>query len=238
MAKNVLAGWKKAVVYNPDTGDRVQLNKISAASSELPGDPNIKTETATGQIWGGQQWPLTIGFMDSSGLDLLQEWQDTETPVHLIIFTPAGMSIIFREPELIEFIPGTTVNAREGLKIHRVIIEAVGADLDVKQLKNLARDISFSGNVGSIIFPISNVRLTASATYASPDGASLVITAKDNSGSILATSSQTASAGRVTADILLPAETWSVEIDALDGGSGSVSDIALRGDDSAEFLSY
>lgn len=238
MAKSVLAGWKKAVIYNPETGDRVQVSRISAASSELPGDPNIRTETAAGQVWGGQIWPLTVAFMDSDGLDLLEDWQANETPVHIIVFAPAGKSILFRENETIDFIRGTVTNAREGLQVHQVSIEAVGADLDVQSVKNLALTIPVSSSQGAFVFPIAGAILTLSATYANPDDAEMEITAKNYSGDVLAVTTEPVTAGRNSADIILPPGTWTVEIDLLASGSGSVSDISLAGDGSQEFINY
>lgn len=238
MAKNALAGWKKAVVYNPANGDRVQLNRLSAQASELPGDPNIKTESAAGQVWGGEQWPITVGFMDSDGLALLESWQVGYTPCRMVVLAPAGMSILFQESEEIDFIQGTGVNAREGLKIHRVMIEAVGSGLSIQQVKNLARAITFSGDQGTLVFPMQGPTLTLAADYTTPAGATLVIEAKDYAGTQVAISSQSATAGRVSTTITLPADTYTLEIDLLNGGTGTVQNISLRADGSSEFISY
>lgn len=238
MAKKVLQGWKKAVVYNPANGDRVQMNRIIPGMSELPDDPNVKTETATGQAWGGQIWPVTIGFADGEGLALLESWMVAYAKVSAAIFAPAGMSILFQDTEEIDFRPGTGVNAREGLAVNQVHIEAIGSNLNVRQVKNLARAISFSSSQGSLVLPFQGITLTLSASYTAPDAATMVIEAKDFAGNQVAISSQAASAGRVSTVITLPADTWSVDIDLLDGGTGTVEDIALRGDGSVEYIGY
>lgn len=238
MSKQSLSGWKKAVFFNPANGDRVQVNTIVLQGSEHPSDSNIKTESSDGMVFGGYTWPLAVAFLDNAGMAMLEIWHAAETDCQMVIFSPAGNSILFFTSERLDFKPGTGINARDGAVPHLVMMETTGGLPNVFEIKNLAKGIQFAGDAGTLIFPLEGPTLTLAADYADEDGATMVITAKDFAGDPVATSSQAAENGRISTQITLPADTYSLDIDLLDGGTATITNISLRSDGSTEFIDY
>lgn len=118
----VKSGFFKASVYNPETGDVVQFNKIAAEFTEFAKEP-IMTETSTGQIFGGFDSRLTIGFVETDGLEQIEEWQTDATKINAVV---AGVTnILWYEDVTIKVERGVGVNARDGVAIHQVTLEHV-----------------------------------------------------------------------------------------------------------------
>jgi hypothetical protein len=231
----IFAGWKKAAVWDPSTGDVVQLNMLSTEHSDMP-EENIKVETPTGSAFGGKLIPIIIGFLTDDGLGQLEAWQEARTLVNLGIYARFGRQVVARENEQIHVVRGVDVDARNGLNIHRLEYEAIGEAPDIIYKQNVAEGIQFTGNAGEIILPITGITWTVAADYTTSSG-NLVVTAYDFAGSQVAISTQALSAGRVSTQLTTPANTWKIEIDLVDGGSSSPSNISMRADGNPEYSS-
>ena len=229
----IFAGWKKTAVWNPTNGDVVQLNLLSTEHSDLPVE-NIKVETPTGNAFGGKQFAIIVGFLKDDGLAQLETWQESRTPINLGIYSQSGRQVIARESEQVHVVRGIDVNARNGLNIHRLEYEAIGEALDIIYKQNVAEGIQFAGNVGEIILPITGITWTVAADYTTNNG-NLVVTAYDYSDSQVATSTQALSAGRVSTQITTPANTWKIEIDLVDGGTSTPSNVSMRADGKSQY---
>lgn len=224
----IFGGWKKSAVWNPANGDVVQLNLLSTEFSDLAME-NIKAETPTGSAFGGRNYPIIVGFLEDDGLAQLHTWMQGFTPINMAVFAPKGRQIIARENEQIHVVRGAGVDARSGLDIHRIEYEAIGENPDVVWKQNVAEGISFAGNVGEIVLPITGVTWTVAADYTTSNG-NLVVKALNYAGSTIATSTQALSAGRVSTTLTTPANTWKIEIDLVDGGSSTPSNVSMRAD--------
>lgn len=240
--KRNIAGWKKAVVYDPATGNLVQFNTLSLDGCSW--DPqNIKNETPTGSAFGGRNRPLAIGFLDTDGLTQIKSWGG-KTLLNAVVLVPGGQHILFRENEPFFYTPGGGVNTRDGAVQHVVDAEAHGEDPAVHQKKNLAELITFTNDAGSLVFPLEGPTLTLAAGYASINSPELSIIAKDygtdgTDGSTLATSTQAVgSTGRESTTITLPANTYLIEIDLVGAGSADVTNVSLRTDGKTTYITY
>ncbi|MEX1120857.1 MAG: hypothetical protein WED82_01900 [Balneolales bacterium] len=232
----LISGWKKAVFWDPDSGDAVQVNTLSTEHSSF--EPAIiKNETPTGSAFGGRRIPLVVGFLDSDGIPQLETWMEGNTPVRSAVYARAGKQIIFQESEEIAVVPGYGISMRNGADVHRAEMEVLGENPDVVQKQNVAEAIEFTANVGDIILPISGITWTVAADYTTADG-NLVVTAYDYSDGVVATSSQALSAGRVSTGITAPAGTWRIEIDLVDTGASVPSNVSMRADGNAEYVNY
>ncbi|WP_020403737.1 hypothetical protein [Gracilimonas tropica] len=232
----LFAGWKKSAVWNPETGDKVQINTLSTEYSDLP-YANIKNETPTGQAFAGREYPPVVGFLDSDPLAQLETWMEGNTPVCMAIYSLAGRQFVTRDKEEIHVVPGMGVDSRTGVDVHRFEWETRGENPDVIWKQNLAEGITFNANVGELVIPVEGVKWTVAADYTAGTG-NLVVAAYDYSGSVVGTATQALSAGRQSVQLTTPANTWKIEIDLVDGGSAVASNVSMRADDKTEYVDY
>ncbi|MCA1800322.1 MAG: hypothetical protein LC650_03425 [Actinobacteria bacterium] len=130
----VKSGFFKASIYNPDTGDVVQFNKIATEFTEFAKTP-VTTETSTGQIFGGHDCNLTIGFFETDGLEQLEQWQDEGVRLRVVV---AGVTnILWYENETISVERSVGVNARDGVTIHQITISHVSFRPRVQAATNI-----------------------------------------------------------------------------------------------------
>lgn len=130
----VKSGFFKASVYNPATGDVVQFNKIATEFTEFTKEP-ITTDTSTGQIFGGFDSRLVIGFVEVDGLEQLEQWEIEATELNAVV---AGVTnVLWYEDVTITVERSVGVNARDGVSIHQVVLEHVSYQPAIQASTNL-----------------------------------------------------------------------------------------------------
>ena len=130
-------GIKVISIYNPVTGDTVQLNNL-AADSEYSADP-IPTETTTGQAYGGKDHTLTINFFEqgSAARAQLRAWAENDTPVCAV--GAGGQSfLLWYEPVTMLFNRGKQLSARDGAMFNTVVMSFPGETAKIQTGINLA----------------------------------------------------------------------------------------------------
>lgn len=235
----IIDAWRRAAIYDPETGIAVQFNRLSPDESEWS-DDIIQNETSTGLIFGGHDFTAVIGFMEADGIAQLDEWMEGGTPVRLAVHG-AGQDIIWMQSEELLVTRGVSVNARDGVTIHSAQLAHVGFKPEIFRLTNKAIDARLADDdVVEYEFPIVGVPVKAAADYSGISGnVNLTIEALDDSDTVVATDTVSASSGRVEAEILTPADTFKIRVDFSDNsGSATIANKTIRSDGKSAFVPY
>lgn len=228
----LIGGWERAAVYDPATGDTVQFNKLSADASDF-NHPNITNETASGQIYGGRDIELIIGFFESDGISQLETWMNDGTPIQAVV-EGTSQDVLFHESEEPDFERGVLANARDGVAGHVVTLITVGETPPAVPILNMASNSDiFSGDSGTIPYPIEGATIKVAADYSSVSTpVDLIIEAQDYGGNTLAADTTSVTGDdRFTAELELPADTYQIFVNFVgNSGSASVTDKTIRSD--------
>lgn len=239
----VIGGWIRGSLYDPATGDTVQFNRISTDISEF-NFPNVENETATGVIYGGKDIELMIGFLESDGLAQLKTWLEDGTPLQAFI-EGENQNIVWEESEELIFERGVNPNARDGVTVHMAQLVNVSDDPNIDPITNIAQlsQYSFGGSLNDeeIPMPIEGATVQAGADYAGVTSTTLTIEALDFAGSVLdSTTTSVGADGRFTASLLLPSNTYKINVEFNSGSDGGItlSNETVRLDGDSSFVTY
>lgn len=233
----LIGGWVRSAVYDPANGDTVQFNKLDPESCDF-NHPAIQNETASGQIYGGRDIELIVGFFESDGLAQLKTWQEDGTTVQAVV-EGESQDVLFHISEEMDFERGVLANARDGVAGHIVTLITVGEAPPAVPILNIASNSDiFTGDSDTFPFPIEGATIKAAADYASvTTPVDLVIEARDygtdgTDGSVLASDTTSVTgAGRFTASVDLPANTYAVFVNfASNTGSATITNKTIRSD--------
>ena len=121
MAKNI-QGLLRAVIFDPATGDKVDLRLFSPESA-VPVEPR-QTETADGAIFGGRFRNIELVFFDlpTGARARLEGWENASTPIQMVALTATGVLFVLEEMPVTGFVDSLNVNARDGVSPYRVAI--------------------------------------------------------------------------------------------------------------------
>ena len=135
---NQLAGATIVSVFDPATGDTVQLNKISAEASDF--DPEaIGTITTNSTTHGGHTVGPTVVFLDSDQeiIDQLNEWSLSGIELGMMM-VGAGLFRPMYSYGSIHAVPGYQPNARDGLIRNQFTFDIVHPNPWYTRKRNLA----------------------------------------------------------------------------------------------------
>jgi hypothetical protein len=133
--KNI-QGLKEVALFNPVTGDVVNLKLISSEST-FNKEP-ITNETGTGAVLGGYSHTVECVFYDLSDRAQLETWENASTELNLVGLTSTGALLWYHPTPMSGFVDSLAVNARDGVSPYRFVLEAHGL-LDIYYGMNVIR---------------------------------------------------------------------------------------------------
>ncbi len=79
-----IQGWKICTLYDPATGDRVQINDIDHNISGL-GFEEILNEVSSSKSQSGWDVMFNIGSTDTTGVAQIEQWVEHKTPLNAVV---------------------------------------------------------------------------------------------------------------------------------------------------------
>lgn len=146
------AGWEQVAIYNPLTGEAVQLVKLTTELCEFT-DENVTTQTTIAGFHAGKTFTLRVGFADATILSgdaraKLKEWMENGTLVRAVVHGEAS-SILWYESVELSYVQGIATDARNGLSIDSVELTKVGVNLQIFEGVNIFELIGAYVTTGS-----------------------------------------------------------------------------------------
>lgn len=129
---NKLGGLRKVCFYDPATGDRVVVSRISSATTSTPQE-KITSETPTGVTSGGDSYVYDIGFFDADPalLGQLEEWESDETPIRAVLLYENNVRFWNESKTINGFVDSQQMNARDGVSPFIVSLQSIQYDPDI-----------------------------------------------------------------------------------------------------------
>lgn len=206
-------------------GNVVQFNDLVPEQTGIEMEP-INQVHSTGDYQSGERNAVMLAGIDFSGETQLQTWKNDRTPVAAVALSRSGIGRNLRWTDFLklkELFATPKPLRSEG----DAFIKATLEDFDVDPVRE--RNLANSAGGTSIILPLAGPELTLAAE--SGVLFDLTLRARDFAGLELAFTTTSFNNERGTVQLVLPANTWTVEWEL----NGAVN-ASLRADGSSEFI--